>query len=135
MKKVLFLTFLLIMPILSACSKDDDEPTVDSSEIQGVWECTSCEVIDIAGFNGLELPETVINIISNQLVSNMIGNQITISDKVKMNGDVLIFPDSGIKWKILDLSAKNMTVQYDTSSEASGYGMTMTVKTKYKKIK
>lgn len=135
MKKVLFLAMLLVMPLLSACSKDDDEPTIESSEIQGTWECTSCEVLKMEGFNGLDLPQSAMDIIKNQLVSSMVGERITITDKVKVSGDVVIFPESGIRWKILELSAKNMTVQYDTSSSAAGYGMNMTVKAKYKKVK
>lgn len=136
MRNLLVLGILLLMPILSSCSDDkDDEPNVESSKIEGVWECTSCEVVDMAGLNGLDLPDVVVNLITNQLVGDMVGSTITITDKAKVSGDMLIFPDSNIRWKIISLTDRNMTVQYDTSSASGGYGMNMTVKAAYKKIK
>lgn len=134
-KNLLLLGLLLLFPVLSSCSDDKDEPAVDSSKIQGVWECTACKVLDVKGINGLELPQQVIDIIKGQLEGEMVGERITIDKKATMKGDLLIFGDSGISWKILKLTDSAMTVEYDTSSSAGSYGMNMTVKCDYKKVK
>lgn len=133
MKKFLIL-LLMFLPLLTSCG-NDDEPEVDASEIQGVWECTSCTIENIEGLNGMVVPDVVTNILKEQMVNNMIGDRITISSGVKVNGDVVLFPESGIKWKILSLTDKKMTVRYDTSSSSGSYGMNMTIKADYKKVK
>lgn len=134
MKKVLIPFFLIVFPFLVACSDDNDEPDVDSSEIQGVWECVDCEVTDMRASGGLELPDFLTEMIAANLEGEMLGSKTVISDDVKINGNVIVFPGSGIKWKIIKLDDKEMDVEYDTSSEAGGYGISMTVKASYRKV-
>ena len=134
MKKVLIPFFLIVLPFIVACGDDNDEPDVDSSEINGVWECVDCEVTDMRASGGIELPDFVKDLIVGNIEGDMVGSKTVISDDVKVSGNVIVFPGSGIKWKILKLEGKKMDVEYDTKSETGGYGISMTVKASYRKI-
>lgn len=126
---------MLLLPVLSSCSSKDDEPEGVPSELQGVWECTSCNVLSIGGLNGLSVPDVVTDLIKGKIEEEMIGERITITSEAKLKGDILILPNSGISWKILSRTDKNMSVQYDSSSTEGGYGLNMSVKADYKKVK
>lgn len=141
-KKILSLMMMLCMGIiLTACSSDDnDEPievTAQEAMLQGKWKCTDCDVSNVKAA-GLDLPDYVINIMKEAIVSDMKGYVLTIPDfstgKVKLQDNVLIFPGAGIKYTIKHLTDKHMDVTYETSNSASGFTIGMTVEASFDKI-
>lgn len=136
-KKILLLCFmaLFIGITATACGDDDDNDSdIDKSALTGRWECTSCDVTDIKSVGGMQLPDFITDMITDQIEDDMVGSVQEISSDAKVEGNILIMPGSGIKWTILTLTDDYMKIRYDTSSTASGYGIDMTVEAEFKKL-
>ena len=136
--KILLLCFMALFLGITAtaCSDDDDKDTdINPNALAGRWECTSCEITDMKSIGGMELPDFITSMIADQLESQMIGSVQEISADAKLQGNLLILPDAGIKWTILNLTDDYMKVQYDTSNSAGNYGgIEMTVIAEFEKL-
>ncbi len=130
--------FLFACVLVVSCGKDDDDDVpsnIDTAALGGTWKCVDADVESISAGN-FELPDMVKDMFINQIESQMEGETITIDPaKVKYDGKVIIFKESGISWKVLSLTSDKMEVLYDTDSSASGYSLKMTIKAEYEKVK
>lgn len=130
------LTAFLLSVIAISCSSDDD-PEIGSTEIAGTWQCVSAEVSDIRmAYDGVTLPEYVLNMLKVRTEEALEGETVIIdSSKVKVNGNVVTFKDSGIEWHINSITDIELSVTYETSNSLDAVELNMTVIAKYKRIK
>lgn len=123
---------------LAACGDDDDEQTLDGdkSKIAGTWKCVEADVDEIA-VEGLDFfPETVKDLIARQMEASLLGEVLTIdANAIQLDGKVVIFKNSDVRWTILKLTKNEMDVRYQTITAYEGVSMRMTIEAEYKKMK
>lgn len=132
----LFVIALTMSVFAASCSDDDDDDFKggDVKELIGNWKCVDCDVESFS-FTGTDLPSSVKDMIITQLETDMIGSVTTINENnVSLEGNVLIFKGSNIKWTIKELTARHMEVVYDVNQSYGGIGMKMTVEAEFNKI-
>lgn len=132
----LFVIALTMSVFAASCSDDDDDDFKggDVKELIGNWKCVDCDVESFS-FTGTDLPSSVKDMIITQLETDMIGSVTTINENnVSLEGNVLIFKSSNIKWTIKELTARHMEVVYDVNQSYGGIGMKMTVEAEFNKI-
>lgn len=139
LKKYFLLSVVCLLTGLCAIScgdDDDDDPKVpvDGQSVAGMWKCTDADVISM-DLNGLSLPPSVTDLIADQVENSLEGAVIVIDPaKVKFDGNVVIFQESGVKWQITSMTDKEMHVIYDTTSAYQSMTLKMKVEAEYKKI-
>lgn len=127
------LAFLFLVPCLClcACGSDEDAPQVETTKIAGNWKCTECEVQSI-DFSEMQLPSFATDLIKEQIESSMVGSTITVDPKkVSVDGNVVVFKDSGIKWHIQSLSDNTLVVIYNTENEYQSISLKMKIQAKF----
>ncbi len=73
--------------------------------------------------------------IITKVETEMIGTVTTIDENsIQLNGNVIIFKDSDIRWTITELTANHMEVIYKVDQSYNGIGMKMTVEAEFNKI-
>lgn len=136
-KFILFFVFALTMGVcMSSCSDDDDDDFkgADAGDLVGNWKCVDCDVESLT-FTGTDLPTSVKDMIITKVETEMIGTVTTIDENnIQLNGNVIIFKDSDIKWTITELTANHMEVIYKVDQSYNGIGMKMTVEAEFNKI-
>lgn len=136
-KFILFALTAFFLSVIAISCSSDDEPEIESTEIAGTWQCVSAKVsnIDMA-YDGITLPDLVLDMLKDRTEESLEGETVIIdSSKVKINGNVVIFKDSGIEWHINSITDKEMNVTYETSNSMDAVKLKMTVIAKYKRIK
>lgn len=136
MKKYFLFSFMAMISLFlpTACSDDDNDEVFEGSDaIYGSWVCTEAKVVSL-DLNGMSLPDAVASMIKEQLESDLIGDTMILNESnVKLDGKVLIFKGSDIKWQILSLTGSRMDIRYDTTSSYSGMTFKMKVEATYQK--
>lgn len=134
----LMLVCILSAAALSACGDDDEELTLDGdkSKIAGTWKCVEVDVDEIA-VDGLDyFPATVKELIARQMEASLLGEVVTIdANAIQLDGNVVVFKDSDLRWTIRHLTKTEMDVRYQTITAYEGVGMRITVEAEYKKMK
>lgn len=115
---ILFALTAFILGVIAISCSSDDDPETGSTEIAGTWQCVSAEVSDIRmAHEGVTLPEYVLNMLKASTEEALEGETVIIdSSNVKVNGNVVTFKDSGIKWHINSITDRELSVTYETSN-------------------
>lgn len=130
---------LLVMAMIvsaTACGGDkkEGEAPEDVSTIYGVWKCTDADVLEI-DLGGMSLPSSAEEMIRRQIESDMKGQTMTLSEnEIRLDGDYIIFKDSGIRWHVLSLTDSRMKVAYDVESSYASASLKMKVEAVYEKL-
>lgn len=138
MKKTVMLMLLVMAMIVSAmaCGSDkkEGEAPEDVSTIYGVWKCTDADVLEI-DLGGMSLPSSAEEMIRRQIESDMKGQTMTLSENgIRLDGDYIVFKDSGIRWHVLSLTDSRKKVAYDVESSYASASLKMKVEAVYEKL-
>lgn len=138
MKKMFFLTLIAVLSIVSATAcgsdgNDDVEPVNVDSAVYGAWKCTDAKVLEI-DLGGMSLPSSAEDMIKSQIEEDMKGEIVTLSaSDIRMEGEMIVFKDSGIKWRILSLTSTHMKVEYNVESDYASASVRMKVAATFEK--
>ena len=130
---------LLVMAMIvsaTACGSDkkEGEAPEDVSTIYGVWKCTDADVLEI-DLGGMSLPSSAEEMIRRQIESDMRGQTMTLSENgIRLDGDYIVFKDSGIRWHVLSLTDSRKKVAYDVESSYASASLKMKVEAVYEKL-
>lgn len=130
---------LLVMAMIvsaMACGSDkkEGEAPEDVSTIYGVWKCTDADVLEI-DLGGMSLPSSAEEMIRRQIESDMKGQTMTLSENgIRLDGDYIVFKDSGIRWHVLSLTDSRKKVAYDVESSYASASLKMKVEAVYEKL-
>lgn len=130
---------LLVMAMIvsaMACGSDkkEGEAPEDVSTIYGVWKCTDADVLEI-DLGGMSLPSSAEEMIRRQIESDMKGQTMTLSEnEIRLDGDYIVFKDSGIRWHVLSLTDSRKKVAYDVESSYASASLKMKVEAVYEKL-
>lgn len=139
MKKYLLLGLMAVLTIVTAtaCSSDKDDDKVlgdDSSAIYGKWKCVDAKVLDI-DLGDMSLPSSAEDMIKKQIEDDMIGQTVNIDrSDIRVDGDVVIFNESGIRWHVLSLTDRKLRVSYDVESSYASFTLKMKVEATFDKL-
>lgn len=138
MKKTVMLMLLVMAMIVSAmaCGSDkkEGEAPENVSTIYGVWKCTDADVLEI-DLGGMSLPSSAEEMIRRQIESDMKGQTMTLSENgIRLDGDYIVFKDSGIRWHVLSLTDSRKKVAYDVESSYASASLKMKVEAVYEKL-
>lgn len=130
---------LLVMAMIvsaMACGSDkkEGEAPENVSTIYGVWKCTDADVLEI-DLGGMSLPSSAEEMIRRQIESDMKGQTMTLSENgIRLDGDYIVFKDSGIRWHVLSLTDSRKKVAYDVESSYASASLKMKVEAVYEKL-
>lgn len=108
---------IVVMLSLTACGsgREDDSPD-DKTSVYGTWKCVEAEIKSI-DLGGISLPPEAEETIKEQIEDDLEGATIVLKEKeIRLDGEYVVFRDSGIKWHVLSLSDNRLKVAYDLDS-------------------